>query len=157
MANLENAMKYQQLTQHILTKLPIRYRNHFYSWIENGSLLNQGKNVTEQGVEIAHIKYDAVLFFDEFPYREISASYLMAIIQLWLNDNDEMRDILDEYEIKFELDIVDEKIADLTFTIEFLEKLTALEDVQGNLSINNKPYRLSEIEIYIANDFSMTD
>lgn len=155
MANLVKEMKYQELTKHILSKIPDRYRRNFYSWIEDGYLINQGKNITEKGIEIAHLEYTAILFFDEFPYRELSATYLMAIIQLWLNENDELRDIQDEYKIKIDLDILDEKIADLTFSIQFLEPITAIEDNSGNLEIEGKKYRLNEIEITLVNDIDI--
>ncbi|MEB3457140.1 phage tail protein [Pasteurella multocida] len=148
-------MLYQQLTEFLLTKLPERYHAHFHAWIENGKLLNQGKRVTDAGIEIAHIQYDAVLFFDEFPFREISAQKIMAEIQIWLNENDYLRDVLDEYETPFELEIINDDVADLAFTISFQEPLTAVEDDAGDLEIDGKKYRLDEIEINIVNSIDL--
>lgn len=143
---------YQQLTDFLLTKLPKRYHNNFYSWMENGKLIDQGRNVTEYGVEIAHIQYDAILWFEAFPYKEINASMLMAHIQLWLNENDEMRCRLDTQESDFDLEIIDDNTADLSFTVSFREPLTAVKDEYGELQIGGENYRLDEIEIYYAEE-----
>ena len=115
--DLTRRFLYQQLTDFLLMKLPKRYHKNFYSWFENGKLINQGKAVTHNGIEIAHIKYDAVLWFDEFPYREINAAMLMAYIQIWLNENDCSRDQLDNYESDVDLEILDDQIADLSFKL----------------------------------------
>ncbi|WP_424408081.1 phage tail protein [Pasteurella sp. PK-2025] len=148
-------MLYQQLTEFLLTKLPERYYAHFHSWIENGKLLNQGKRVTDVGIEIAHIQYDAVLFFDEFPFREISAQKIMAYIQIWLNENDSLRDVLDEYETPFELEIINDDVADLTFTLTFQEPLTAVEDEDGEIEIDGKNYRIDDIEINLVSSIDL--
>lgn len=152
MSDLKRKFLYQQLTDFLLTKLPKRYHGNFYSWIENGKLVNQGKNVTVNGIEVAHLKYDAVLWFDSFPYREIQAPLIMAYIQVWLNENDLLRDQLDHYESDFDLDILDDKTADLSFTISFEEPLTAMENNEGPLMIDGVHYQLQDIEIYYAED-----
>ena len=155
MANLKRKMLYQQLTDFLLRKLPKRYQANFESWIENGKLINQGKQVTDDGVEIAHISYDAVLFFNEFPFVEIRPDYLMAWVQIWLNDNDPMRDQLDQYETDFDIEMVSDELADLTFTIAFQEPLTAVKDSAGQLEIDGERYRLDEIEILTAQEIEI--
>ncbi len=155
MANLKRKMLYQQLTDFLLSKLPKRYQANFESWIENGKLINQGKQVTDEGVEIAHISYDAVLFFNEFPFVEIRPDYLMAWVQIWLNDNDPMRDNLDQYETDFDIEMVSDELADLTFTIAFQEPLTAVKDSAGQLEIDGERYRLDEIEILTAQEIEI--
>lgn len=155
MANLKRKMLYQQLTDFLLSKLPKRYQANFESWIENGKLINQGKQVTDEGVEIAHISYDAVLFFNEFPFVEIRPDYLMAWVQIWLNDNDPMRDNLDQYETDFDIEMVSDELADLTFTIAFQEPLTAVKDSAGQLEIDGERYCLDEIEILTAQEIEI--
>ncbi|MBN6067870.1 phage tail protein [Aggregatibacter actinomycetemcomitans] len=152
MANLKRKMLYQQLTDFILGKLPKRYQANFESWIENGKLINQGKKITDDGIELAHIGYDAVLFFNEFPFNEVRPDYLMAWVQIWLNENDPVRDVLDQYEVDFDIEIVSDDIADLTFTIAFQEPLTAVKDSAGRLEIEGESYRLDEIEILTAQE-----
>lgn len=148
-------MLYQQLTAFLLTKLPKRYHGNFYSWIEDGKLVNQGKQVTNNGIEICHIQYDGILFFNEFPFKEISPAYLMALMQIWLNENDDMRDCLDNYETPFDIEIINDDVADMSFTISFQEPLTAIEDDNGELEIEGERYTLSAIEIFTADEINI--
>ena len=148
-------MLYQQLTDFLLTKLPKRYHGNFYSWMENGKLVNQGKQVTNNGIEICHIQYDGILFFNEFPFKEISPAYLMALIQILLNENDDMRDCLENYETPFDIEIINDDVADMSFTISFQEPLTAIEDKNGELDIDNKKYSLSTIDVWIAKEIEL--
>ncbi|BBF16026.1 hypothetical protein CHBNV3_10290 [Haemophilus influenzae] len=117
--------------------------------------MNQGKQVTNNGIEICHIQYDGILFFNEFPFKEISPAYLMALIQIWLNENDDMRDCLDNYETPFDIEIINDDVADMSFTISFQEPLTAIEDKNGELDIDNKKYSLSTIDVWIAKEIEL--
>ncbi|QPB43064.1 phage tail protein [Rodentibacter haemolyticus] len=143
-------MRYQQLTDFLLTKLPKRYHSNFYSWIEEGKLINEGRQITDNGIEVCHLSYNGVFHFEALPFNEISPAYLMAFIQVWVNENDQMRDLLGENEIPFDLDIVDDNTADLIFTIAFREPLTAIQDENGTLKIDGMNYRLDDIEVFTA-------
>ena len=79
----------------------------------------------------------------------------MAFIQVWVNENDQMRDVLDDGEIPFDLDIIDDNTADLIFTIAFREPLTAIEDSEGELKIDGVNYRLDEIEVFTAEEIDV--
>lgn len=148
-------MLYQQLTDFLLGKLPTRYQANFYSWIEDGRLLNEGRQVTYNGIELCHLSYNGIFHFEALPFNEISPAYLMAHIQIWLNEHDEIRDSLDEAEIPFELEMIDDNTADLVFTIPFREPLTAVADEKGELQIAGKAYRLDDIEIFTATEFDV--
>lgn len=152
MSSVARKFLYQQLTDFLLTKLPKRYHGNFYSWMDNIKLLDVGRRVTQNGIEVAHIKYDAILWLEAFPYREISAPLIMAFIQVWLNENDAIREALDLYETDINLEILDAKTADLIFTVNFQEAITAIEDREGELVIDGVNYQLEEIEIYYADD-----
>ncbi|THA14546.1 phage tail protein [Rodentibacter pneumotropicus] len=143
-------MLYQQLTGFLLTKLPKRYHGNFYSWIEDGKLLNEGRQVTDNGIEVCHLSYNGVFHFEALPFNEISPAYLMAFIQVWVNENDSIRDAFDDGEIPFDLDILDDNTADLIFTISFREPLTAMQDERGELQISGENYRLDDIEVFTA-------
>lgn len=146
---------YQQLTKYLQSLLPESYRREFYSWIERGRIINQGADVTENSIELIHIRYNAVLYFDEFPYNQISPQELMVLIQGWLNTNDPMRCQLDLYETDFDLEILDDNTADLTFTIDFQEPITAVKNPQGMITVNGEKYALDEIEVNVADDISV--
>lgn len=145
---MADLMLYQKLTSYLINNLPTRYRNHLNSWIDKGILINQGKQITVTGLELAHFRYTAVFLFDEFPYKKISASMVMALIQTWLNANDNLRCELDFAEIPVDIEIYDDETASITFDIEFQEPITANLDPTGNLEIDGQRFSLGSIDIY---------
>lgn len=156
---MANLMLYQRLLGFLQQQLPIRYRKNLLAWIESGTLIDQGKNVTAEGVEIAHIRYKATLLFNELPFNQINVAEIMAHIQLWLNENDELRYQLDFADTDFDVDIYDDDTADLTFVVEFQEPITAkaTPPAKDTLMIDGISYRINPIEIYIAEEVEVID
>ena len=156
---MANLMLYQRLLGFLQQQLPIRYRKNLLAWIESGTLIDQGKNVTAEGVEIAHIRYKATLLFNELPFNQINVAEIMANIQLWLNENDELRYQLDFADTDFDVDIYDDDTADLTFIVEFQEPITAAATppAKETLMIDGISYRINPIEIYIAEEVEVID
>lgn len=148
-------LHYQKLTEFLIANLPERYHRHFYSWMQNGKMINEGKQVTETGVEIAQIEYQAVYFFDQLPFKSISPYWLLALIQTWLNNQEQDEWPFREPNIPFEIDMIDDNTAEFTITIDFREPITAKKDKSGNLNIHGETYRLDEIEINIAEEFNL--
>ncbi|KGQ51394.1 hypothetical protein JL12_03685 [Gallibacterium anatis 10672-6] len=149
---MANLMLYQQLLGFLQQQLPNRYRKNLLAWIESGSLIDQGRNVTDEGIEIAHIRYKATFLFNELPFNQLNVAEIMANIQIWLNTNDEMRSLLDFSEIGFDVEIYDDSTADLTFDIEFQEPITAIKSERGKLNIDGVNYQINSIPIYIAEE-----
>ncbi|AEC18496.1 P2 phage tail completion protein R [Gallibacterium anatis UMN179] len=154
---MANLMLYQRLLGFLQQQLPIRYRKNLLAWIESGTLIDQGKNVTDEGVEIAHIRYKATFLFNELPFNQLSVAEIMANIQVWLNENDELRYQLDFAEIGFDVEIYDDSTADLTFDIEFQEPITAIKSERGKLNIDGVNYQINSIPIYIAEEVEVID
>lgn len=115
-------LKYQQLTDYLLEFLPQAYHGNFYSWIDQGDILNEGKTVTEQGEILFYLEYSATLYLHEFPYRQINPMQLMALLNDWIN-NDHERCVVDNYKTPFDLEIIDDQLADLSFNIDFREPI----------------------------------
>lgn len=149
---MANLMLYQQLLVFLQQKLPARYRKNLLAWMESGTLIDQGKNVTAEGIEIAHIRYKATFLFNELPFNQLSVAEIMANIQVWLNENDELRYQLDFAEIGFDVEIYDDSTADLTFDIEFQEPITAIKSERGKLIIDGENYQINPIPIYVAEE-----
>lgn len=149
---MANLMLYQRLLGFLQQQLPIRYRKNLLAWIESGTLIDQGKNVTDEGVEIAHIRYKATFLFNELPFNQLNVAEIMANIQVWLNENDELRYQLDFAEIGFDVEIYDDSTADLTFDIEFQEPITAIKSERGKFNIDGVNYQINSIPIYIAEE-----
>lgn len=149
---MANLMLYQQLLVFLQQKLPARYRKNLLAWMESGSLIDQGRNVTDEGIEIAHIRYKATFLFNELPFNQLNVAEIMANIQVWLNENDELRYQLDFAEIGFDVEIYDDSTADLTFDIEFQEPITAIKSERGKLIIDGENYQINPIPIYVAEE-----
>lgn len=145
-------MLYQQLLVFLQQQLPTRYRKNLLAWIDSGTVIDQGKNITDEGIEIAHIRYKATFLFNELPFNQLNVAEIMANIQVWLNENDELRYQLDFAEIGFDVEIYDDSTADLTFDIEFQEPITAIKSERGKLNIDGVNYQINSIPIYIAEE-----
>lgn len=149
---MASVMLYQQLLGFLQKQLPTRYRKNLLAWIDSGTVIDQGKNITDEGIEIAHIRYKATFLFNELPFNQLNVAEIMANIQIWLNENDELRALLDFAEIGFDVEIYDDSTADLTFDIEFQEPITAIKSERGKLIIDGENYQINPIPIYVAED-----
>lgn len=149
---MASVMLYQQLLVFLQQQLPTRYRKNLLAWIDSGTVIDQGKNITDEGIEIAHIRYKATFLFNELPFNQLNVAEIMANIQVWLNENDELRYQLDFAEIGFDVEIYDDSTADLTFDIEFQEPITAIKSERGKLNIDGVNYQINSIPIYIAEE-----
>lgn len=151
-------MLYQQLTDYLLRILPSNYRSKFYSEMEQGQLLNQGKQVTVDGMELAYISYTAVLTFEELPFKKIDPLLLMSVISIWLSEiteSEKYYNVFEYDEVNFDLQLIDDDTADLVFSINFKEPITLMFAEQGNLTLNGENYQLRDIEINIAEHFDL--
>ena len=136
---------YQKLTDYLVNILPEAYRGNFYSWMDDGKIVDDGRKITEQGEILFYLTYKAELLLHEFPFRQISPMWLMAKIKLAIDELDLEQYRLDRHEIDFDLNIIDEKTADLGFTIEFTEPVYITEtDEQGEIDINGKQYNFEQ-------------
>lgn len=116
-------LKYQDLTDNLVAKLPPRYQANFYSWMDNGEMIDEGKIVTDKGEILFYLEYSAELFFHELPFKQINPLQIMAAINLWLAENDLERYTQDEYKTPFDLTLLDDELADLSFTLKFREPI----------------------------------
>ncbi|KMK51477.1 hypothetical protein RO21_06065 [[Actinobacillus] muris] len=139
---------YHRLTEYVLSLLPAHYRGNLYSWMESGKIINEGRNVTTHGIEIAHLEYEATLLFNELPFEQVNPLKLMVLIQNWLNEQDAMRYRLDIYEDPFDLEILDDSTADLAMQIKIREPILATEVETSDVEIDGICYELAPFEIW---------
>ncbi|MFC0973982.1 phage tail protein [Pasteurella multocida] len=137
-------LKYQVLTDYLLSKIPSHYHANFYSWMDDGELVNEGKEVTEKGEILFYLEYTAELFFHELPFKKINPLWIMTYLKIWLDENDLERCIQDDYKTPFELTMLSDDLADLGFSVKFREPiyLNQLADEQLD----------TETEIWHGND-----
>lgn len=146
-------MLYQQLSDFLVKQLPESYQMNFYSWMENGKLINEGKQITATGLEIAQLDYQAVFYFEQLPFKEINPYKLLALIQVWINEKDEYP--FREFPTEFNIEMIDDSTAELDITINFREPITAEQDSNGDLLIDGEYYRFDDITVNTAEQFEI--
>ena len=67
----------------------------------------------------------------------------------------EIQKLYDFDEIEFELELLDDTTADLTFYIPFQEPITAVKNKKGNLIIDGENFELKELEIKTAKEIDI--
>lgn len=149
-------MLYQKLTRYLLPHLPKNYQRNFYSWIEQGQLINSGRDLTQEGGVLAIMQTQCIFWFEELPFREINPKKIMALIQIWLNENINC-DVFDDpnNEVDFELVLIDDNTADLQFRLVFNDKITLHRNDEGDLNLHGLTYSLDDVEIWTAEHFSL--
>lgn len=151
---------YQKLTEHLLNYLPLNYQPNFYSWMSKVKIINEGQTLVEQSefltesVQVCEIEYDAVLWFEALPFRQVDPLTLMVLLNTWVQDCAEGKDEEGGYpynhnqQIEGELTPIDDETTDLDFTLTFREPVYLVRDEKGDIPLNGKRYRLQNVEIF---------
>lgn len=140
---------YQQLTDHLLGYLPKNYQANLYSWLHKGKILNNGRDITDNqvtgnGIEICQIEYEAMLWFEALPFKEIDPLKILTLINVWTAEND--HDYLElNHELDFEIEPIDDLTVDLTLTVKFRERITGVADEKGDILKDGMAFRLSDV------------
>lgn len=96
----------------------------------------------------AKLKYDAVITFDEFPYRTYHPALVFALVMAWLeskNSNDERFDGINP-----DIDVSenDEQTAYLMISVPLFEEITLIENENGSIPHNGRRYQLGATDIW---------
>jgi len=146
--------KLSALVQHILevTGLP---PEQLTAYADNGSLHPIGRDRgplrpepgTEapvlQQVELGLFKYDGVIQIERYPGDGLAFASLVAS---WLMTNDLEREGLADPTMDIDLNYKDGD-ADLELSVEFEERLAAVEDPQGDIPFNGRRWRMAMPEV----------
>lgn len=133
-----------QLTSFLKENLPPElFRGQkFISFTDSMELKRQFKVITKEQLQGGIITYDAVLEFEDWPYRKLNPQLLFLLVNIWI----EKLPDLDNYEINenptLDIDVVDEQIADITVSVKVTENLYMIEDEKGPIPFKGKRYRI---------------
>ena len=105
-------------------------------------------NSPAQQLICAKLKYDAVITFDEFPYRTYDPALVFALVMAWLeskNSNDERFDGINP-----DIDVSenDEQTAYLMISVPLFEEITLIENENGSIPHNGRRYQLGATDIW---------
>lgn len=136
-----------ELTAAIRAALPHKCRQHLDSWMENGTISLQPRDMGT-GVNVGQLQYDAVFLVENLPFREFNPAIVLAVVAAWLQDNDDIREQLSLPDPQFEVTPLDDNTADVSVSVTFSEPMQLVEDDAGPVPYDGRRWR---VEGYIIN------
>ncbi|EEW1275683.1 phage tail protein [Escherichia coli] len=143
------------LTEYLISKLPPKVSACLDSWMENAALIYAPRDMGLYS-EIAQLQFDAVLSFENYPFRVYPPALLFCLITGWLADCDTRRDELELPDPSLVIAESAEEIADVEITIKFSCPLCVREDAQGAIEWDGRRWSLSEPEIWTAEHYDLS-
>lgn len=147
-------VKLQQLTEFLLN-LNLVAAEQIDSWVENPRMVPRGKVVSEGQLVLFTQTYDAIFAIERYPHKRHSAELLFAHVSAWLIENDSERAQLGLSNPQTDVDVLDDKTADIELTIAFEEDITAVLDEDGPISYMGGQYKLADVAIDYVNEADM--
>ncbi|VEG97035.1 phage protein [Aeromonas encheleia] len=86
----------QALHAELLRVLPAKCHKRLDSWMENGTIKLEPKNMGPTGVNVAWLTYQAVFTIEQLPFRELDPAILLATVAAWVQEHDDYRE---QYEL----------------------------------------------------------
>lgn len=140
----------QALHQALIAVLPPKCQRLLDSWMEQGQLRLEPKNMGPTGVNVALLTYRAVYTLEGLPFRECDPAVLLATVCAWLQDHDDQRAAFELPDPEFAITENDEHSADLEVQVEFVEPLRLSPDPQGPVIWNGQRWAVMPYEIWVA-------
>lgn len=143
-----------ELTKFLKDNLPAAvYRGQkFSSFMDNLELDRVFKLVTNQPTKqllCAKLKYDAVITFDQFPYRVYDPCLVFALVVCWLENKNSGDEQFNNVNPDIDVSENDEQTAYLMISVPLIEDITLIEDESGAIPYRDQRYRLGETSIWM--------
>lgn len=137
----------QALSTHLLKASRLK-RENFYTFADKGELTATGKDLGN-GIELARIKYDAVINIERYPG---DAFEIMALAMGWLSEHDTERGDLELADPEINVELNDRKTADIELVVEFDEPIQLIPDPQGAITAYGQRWRVDTVPVDVAED-----
>ncbi len=135
--------------------LPAKYHKHLDSWMENGTIRLEPKNMGPTGVDVAWLTYQAVFTVEQLPFRELDPAIVLASVAAWVQENDKFREQFELADPEYAVTPNDEKTADLEIQLAFTEPLRLIEHPKGPINWMGKRWNVAPYEIWVADHIDM--
>lgn len=144
--------KLQRLTQFLKANLPERvWKTEFTSEMDEIQFIPAQKEVGLDQYQMLIQKFEAVIAWGRFPYRELDPRYIPLLINAWLAEQD---NALGESNIEQELPSmtvdVDEDTAVVVVTLALAEPIVMKEDTTGIVPFDGKKWSIVDPQIGFA-------
>jgi hypothetical protein len=126
-------------TQEFVTK------NQFDSWMEDGELSPRNKYLGADQLQIAQLKYNAYLSFEDFTK---DPALLFALVCAWLIDNDAERDDHDLPKPDIDVTKLDNGRFDVEIKIAFVVDIELVQADNGAVSLDGQTWDIAPATIF---------
>lgn len=140
----------QALHAELLRVLPGKCHKRLDSWMENGTIKLEPRNMGPTGVDVAWLTYQAVFTIEQLPFRELDPAILLAAVAAWVQEHDDFREQLDLPDPEYAVTPNDEQTADLEIQLPFAEPLRLIEHPQGPINWLGKRWNVAPYDIWVA-------
>lgn len=143
-----------ELTTFLKDNLPAAvYRGQkFSSFMDNLEIDRVFKLITKQPNEqllCAKLRYDAVITFDEFPYRIYDPCLVFALVMCWLESKNCGDEQFNNVNPDIDVSENDEQTAYLMISVPLFENITLIEHENGAIPYKGQRYKLGETSIWM--------
>lgn len=139
----------------LLRVLPAKCHKTLDSWMENGTIRLEPKNMGPTGVDVAWLTYQAVFTIEQLPFRELDPTIVLAAVASWVQENDPFRERFELDDPEYSVTPNDEKNADLEIQLAFTEPLRLIEHPQGRINWMGKRWEVGPYEIWVADHIDL--
>lgn len=154
MWGLLNMTLINELTTFIKDNLPepIYRGQKFSSFMDNLEIDRMFKFVGLSPVNqlvCAKLKYDAVITFEDFPYRSYDPCIVLALVIVWLENKNRDDDDFNNVNPSIDVSENDEQTAYLMISVPLSEEIRLIEDENGIIPYKSKRYKLGSENIWV--------
>lgn len=148
----------KQLTDFLIANMPKRAMQGFDSQMDEITFIPAQRDNGLGQYRLAIIRYNAVLTWERYPYRECDPKILMALFMSWLTEDE--RGLLEETGIdsdlpEFDIETIDQETAIMVVTLPMAEELNMVPDPKGEIPFDGQRWRLAEPDIWTAEEVTI--
>ncbi|MGY3895747.1 phage tail protein [Aeromonas enterica] len=136
--------------------LPDNLHKQLDSWMESGTVKLEPKNMGSGGVIVAWLSYQAVFTVEGLPFRLVDPAMLLAVAAAWVQEHDQDRDMRGLDDPSYTVTPQDEHTADMELTVDFIEPLSLVPDVDGLIHWQGQRWTVAPYEVWVATDADIT-
>lgn len=147
------------LTRFLRKHMPKRVMTDFDSQMDSIEFIPAQRDMGMGQYRLSVMKYEAVLTWERYPYREHDPQIMMALVLVWreaaerglfeeVGIDDQMPDI--------DIDLIDDGCAIVVVTLPMVEAITLVEDEKGEIPFDGQLWRLDAPAIWTAEEFELT-
>ncbi|AHF77577.1 Phage protein [Sodalis praecaptivus] len=146
------------LTDFLIASMPKRAMQGFDSQMDEITFIPAQRDIGLGQYRIAVIRYNAVLTWERYPYREHDPKILMTLLMAWLSED--ASGLLEETGLEselpeFDIDIIDQDTAIVVVTLPLADALDLIPDKDGPIPFDGQRWRLAAPDIWQADEVTV--